>query len=357
TQPVSQPGPYSGDALLQSQGIQFQSHQDQSQHSGNAPGIEGASYDNNYIGTLEDQQHAHQKPHDESGQPDGYYPHNSANYDSSSNALSSGPIQLPPNGALGGSVDGENSDGITNLSNSSGELSTDIRKLQDELVSWRRSQEAAQAKIAQLRSTLTAKSQENRELHTSLTQVTQDRLTLQELVHKRDKEIHDLRSKYLNDVRQIRATDDDHFTIEQRIRLLQAAILQLTKSSAGDRAANLNVEGVQQLVKKKYRFGNTQPYILNMFLEKYIMDALLEEVFNGPFYVGHPLAKEYSSIHKWMVDNNFADQAVRFRQQFCFLSVKSPDVQAHALEEAARISKIIESRLELLYNNWAGQQK
>ncbi|KAG9327820.1 hypothetical protein KVV02_000266 [Mortierella alpina] len=244
--------------------------------------------------------------------------------------------------------------------NNSGELtlSSDVRKLQDEVMSWKKSQETSQAKVNQLRQTLTQKSQENRELHSSLTQVTQDRLRLQELVHKREKEMDDLRSKYLNDVRQIRATDDDHSTIEQRVRMLQAAILQLTKSSSGDRAVNLNQEEAQLLVKKRYKFGNTQPYILNMFLEKYIMDSLLDEVFNGPsFYVGFELAKEYGAIHKWMVENQFQDQAVRFRQQLCFLSAKSPVTQQFAAQEAARIAKTFEVKLERLYNNWTGHQK
>ncbi|KAF9998710.1 hypothetical protein BGZ79_007616 [Entomortierella chlamydospora] len=357
-QSIPQPGSYGGDASLQSQGIPFQSYQDQSLHGVNAPGMDNTydnnGYDNNYAsGSPEDQQLA--QPIHENGQTDGYYTNTGAGYENNSNALSSGPIQLPPQGTPNG-VDGSNG-GITNHSNGSGELPTDIRKLQDEIVSWRRSQEASQAKINQLRATLTQKSQENRDLHQSLSQVTQDRLMLQELVHKRDKEMDDLRSKYLNDVRQIRATDDDHSTIEQRVRMLQAAILQLTKSSAGDRAVNLNIEEAQQLVKKRYKFGNAQPYILNMFLEKYIMDTLLEEVFNCPFYVGYSLAKEYASIHNWMIENNFADQAVRFRQQLCFISAKSPVVQAHAVEEATRIAKGFEGKLERLYNNWTGHQK
>ncbi|KAG0001962.1 hypothetical protein BGZ80_006043 [Entomortierella chlamydospora] len=263
------------------------------------------------------------------------------------------------NGAMANGNNNNNSAGNSSITNS-GELtlSADIRKLQDEVLSWKRSQETSQTKINQLRNTLTQKSQENRDLHQSLTQVTQDRLMLQELVHKREKEMDDLRSKYLNDVRQIRATDDDHSTIEQRVRMLQAAILQLTKSSSGDRAVNLNTEEAQALVKKRYKFGNSQPYILNMFLEKYIMDTLLEEVFNGPpFYVGFELSKEYGAIHKWMSDNNFQDQAVRFRQQLCFLSAKSPVAQEFANQEAIRISKGFEAKLERLYNNWTGHQK
>ncbi|KAK3846895.1 MAG: hypothetical protein J3R72DRAFT_417217 [Linnemannia gamsii] len=228
----------------------------------------------------------------------------------------------------------------------------------DQVVSWKKSQESSQAKIRELRLTLTQKSQENREIHQSYTLASQDRLKLQEMVHKREKEIDELRSKYLNDVRQIRATDDDHSTIEQRVRMLQAAILQLTKSSAGDRAVNLKVEEVQTLVKKRYKFGNTESYILNMFLEKYIMDLLLQEVFNDPpFYVGFQLAPQFSEIYNWMMENNFVDQAVRFRQQVCYLSAKSPVAQAYAAQEAQRIAKVFESKLEGYYNVWNGQQK
>ncbi|KAF9184905.1 hypothetical protein BGZ50_003401 [Haplosporangium sp. Z 11] len=302
--------------------------------------------------------------------PSSYYNQDGSGFDNSNGngVLTSGPLQLPGQGNSNGSVNGLPNGGDGNHSgnldisgipnNGSGDLlSTDIRKLQDEVLSWKKSQETSQAKVNQLRTTLTQKSQENRELHASLTQVTQDRLRLQELVHKREKEMDDLRSKYLNDVRQIRATDDDHSTIEQRVRMLQAAILQLTKSSSGDRAVNLNQEAAQHLVKKRYKFGNTQPYILNMFLEKYIMDTLLEEVFHCPFYVGFSLAKEYGDIHKWMIENNFADQAVRFRQQLCFMSAKAPVAQAHAAQEAARIAKTFEVKLEQLYNNWTGHQK
>jgi len=119
----------------------------------------------------------------------------------------------------------------------------------------------------------------------------------------------------------------------------------------------LNLEGAQMLVKKKYKFGNTQPYILNMFLEKYIMDSLLEEVFHAKFYVGFQLPQEYDGIYQWMLDNNFQDQAVRFRQQLCFLSAKSPAAQAYALQTATSIAASFEEKLEKLYNNWNGHQK
>ncbi|KAF9436170.1 hypothetical protein BGZ76_004673 [Entomortierella beljakovae] len=335
-QGVPQQG-YGGDQnLVSQQQVPFQSS-----HANNVPGMDVAFEEN-----------AEDLSVTENGHPDGYP---GGNYESNGNKLSSGPIQLPGSGSLD-SVEID-SNGVTNHSNGSGELPTDVRKLQDELLNWKRSQEASQHKINQLRATLTQKSQENRELHQSLTQVTQDRLMLQELVHKREKEMDDLRSKYLNDVRQIRATDDDHSTIEQRVRLLQVAILQLTKSSSGDRAMNLNQEEAQSLVKKKYKFGNTQPYILNMFLEKYIMDTLMDEVFNAPFYVGFPLSKEYESVYSWMNDNKYTDQAVRFRQQLCFMCAKSPIIQEQASQEAARIAKGFEAKLEKLYNNWTGQQK
>ncbi|KAG0338043.1 hypothetical protein BG000_004631 [Podila horticola] len=292
---------------------------------------------------------------------------------SNGNNLTSSALHLPGqgNGHLGGGGQSTSEDPSMNNGNNSGNLNMngsqsnasveslplDVRKLQDEIISWKKSHDVAQQKLNQLRQTLTQKSQENREIHNSLTQVTQDRLMLQELVHKREKEMDDLRSQYLNDVRQIRATDDDHSTIEQRIRMLNASILQLTKSSAGDRSVNMNVDAVHSLVKKKYLFGNTQPYLLNMFLEKYIMDSLLEEVFNKPFYVGFSLAKEVGLIHSWMKENSFGDQAVRFRQQLCYLSAKCPATQSHAAEEAARIAKVFDAKLEKLYNNWCGQAK
>ncbi|KAF9102703.1 hypothetical protein BGX27_010903 [Mortierella sp. AM989] len=415
-----QQGSYGNDSLLTSQPIQFPYQQQQNDmHSQgyNNNGMENGNYDGGYNMDGEHQQHLQQQQQmrgdDVSGgngqegyysqnnnnnnssnnnnnnnsnnnlNPGGYdgnasgYDGNSGSYDNNMNALTSATLNMS---GLGGNNGGnnyqnniDNGDGnangnINNNTNNSGNnsignsgeltLSADVRKLQDEVMSWKRSQETSQSKINQLRTTLTQKSQENRDLHQSLTQVTQDRLMLQELVNKRENEMNDLRSKYLNDVRQIRATDDDHSTIEQRVRMLQAAILQLTKSSSGDRAVNLNTEEAQTLVKKRYKFGNTQPYILNMFLEKYIMDTLLEEVFNGPpFYVGFELCKEYGAIHKWMSDNNFQDQAVRFRQQLCFLSAKSPVAQEFATKEAVRIAKGFEVKLERLYNNWTGQQK
>jgi len=372
-QPTQTSGAYNGDQLV-SQSIPYPSYHEQQTQGGSA-GVNEPPHEGGYAGAAqEDQQPVAQ---DSNGLPDGYYGQQPS-FENGSGTLSSGPLVLPgdtansSNSSNGGTnaanglpndfddINGNNA-GASNgePSQGSGELvlSTDVRKLQEEVLSWQKSQEVSQAKVGQLRQTLTQKSQENRELHQSLTQVTQDRLMLQELVHKREKEMDDLRSKYLSDVRQIRATDDDHGTIEQRIRMLQAAILQFTKSSAGDRAANLNQDEAQQLVKKKYKFGNTQPYILNMFLEKFIMDSLLEDVFHGPFYVGFSLASEYGVMYKWMMENNFADQAVRFRQQVCFMSAKSPVAQTHAQEEAVRIAKKFEVKLEKLYNNWTGYQK
>ncbi|KAF9936419.1 hypothetical protein BGZ65_002408 [Modicella reniformis] len=370
------PGSFGNDTALLSQGIQYQYPQNPSQQQtdGYNQGYNGVptGHENNGAYNMDSNDHQQQQLLQQQqqymmnqqmsndgmgglggGGGGGGANHYGGNMDGSNHNNGNGNNMNMNNGAGGGG-------GITNSTANSSELvlPVDVRKLQDEVMSWKKSQESSQAKVNQLRQTLTQKSQENRELHTSLTQVTQDRLVLQELVHKREKEMDDLRSKYLSDVRQFRATDDDHSTIEQRVRMLQAAILQLTKAAAGDRAVNLNHDEAQLLVKKKYKFGNSQPYILNMFLEKYIMDTLLEEVFHGPpFYIGFELAKEYGAVYKWMVDNNFQDQAVRFRQQLCFLSAKAPCAQTYAAQEAARIAKGFEAKLERLYNNWAGQQK
>ncbi|KAG9065210.1 hypothetical protein KI688_002533 [Linnemannia hyalina] len=403
---------YSGDNMLMSQSINYQPQQFQmdpnlmNQQGGHNGMENGGGYDGGYGGMdplqqqqqqqyyqQQQQQHmANQQGGGDMNQDGGY------GYDNNVNALTSGMLNLSAiegndnnsnnnnnhnngmdnntnmngngnvngNGNINGNGNGHPNDGNNNNNNNNGNnnnsgdlpLSADIRVLQDQVMSWKKSQESAQAKIRELRYTLTQKSQENREIHQSYTQASQDRLKLQEVVHKREKEIDELRSKYLNDVRQIRATDDDHSTIEQRVRMLQAAILQLTKSSAGDRAVNLKVEEVQNLVKKRYKFGNNESYILNMFLEKYIMDLLLQEVFNDPpFYVGFQLAPQFSAIYNWMMENNFADQAVRFRQQVCYISAKAPVALAFAAQEAQRIAKVFESKLEVYYNVWNGQQK
>lgn len=342
--------------MLVSQSLPYSQYQQQQQDpSGYDRG--GYSGGHNQDGQLHSQGHG--------GDDGGYYGQQpGAGYDNSNNGggggglLRSNPIILPgqsnsANNSSNGDIPNSGS-----IGGGSGELlPADVRKLQDEVLNWKKSHQSSQTKVDQLDNTLKLKTQENHDLHASLQQVHHDREMLQELIHKRDKEMEDLRSKYLNDVRQIRATDDDHSTIEQRVRVLQATILQLTKSSAGDRSMNLNQEGALQLVKKKYKFANTQPYILNMFLEKYIMDTLLEDVFYSPFYVGFQPAQEFGDIHAWMVDNNFMDQATRFRQQLCFISAKAPAAQTHASQEAARIAKSFEVRLEQLYNNWNGHAK
>ncbi|KAG9069542.1 hypothetical protein KI688_010445 [Linnemannia hyalina] len=341
--------------MLVSQPLQYSQYQQQQQD----PSFDRGGYS---AGSNQDGQ-PHSQGH--GGDDGGYYGQQpGAGYDNSNNGggggglLRSNPIILPgqsnsPNNSSNGDIPNSGS-----IGGGSGELlPADVRKLQDEVLSWKKSQQSSQTKVDQLDNTLKLKTQENHDLHASLQQVHHDREVLQELIHKREKEMEDLRSKYLNDVRQIRATDDDHSTIEQRVRVLQATILQLTKSSAGDRSMNLNQEEALQLVKKKYKFANTQPYILNMFLEKYIMDTLLEDVFYSPFYVGFQPAQEFDDIHKWMVENNFMDQATRFRQQLCFISAKAPASQTYASQEAARIAKSFEVRLEQLYNNWNGQAK
>ncbi|KAG0283328.1 hypothetical protein BGZ96_012322 [Linnemannia gamsii] len=401
---------YSNDNMLMSQPINYQQQpfqmdnnsMNQQQQGGHSGMENGGGYDGGYGGIdpqqqqqqqfyqqqQQQQQHMANQQGGDMNQPDGGYGydnninvltsgmlnlsaiegndnnnHNNHNGMDNNNMNGNGNVNLNANGNMNGNGypnDGNNNNNNGGNNNNSGELalSSDIRVLQDQVMSWKKSQESSQAKIRELRYTLTQKSQENREIHQSYTQASQDRLKLQEIVHKREKEIDELRSKYLNDVRQIRATDDDHSTIEQRVRMLQAAILQLTKSSAGDRAVNLKVEEVQNLVKKKYKFGNSESYILNMFLEKYIMDLLITEVFNDPpFYVGFQLAPQFSAIYNWMMENNFVDQAVRFRQQVCYLSAKAPVAQAFAAQEAQRIAKVFETKLEVYYNVWNGQQK
>ncbi|KAG0263110.1 hypothetical protein DFQ27_001912 [Actinomortierella ambigua] len=380
-QPYSQPPPRDSDtasvnstAMLAPPSMQQQPPYQQGSYGDNL--MSNPMMQNHYAndaqrpgGMAEDYDSSQQQQQQQQQQQDQYYGQSSGvSYDQNGTPiLASGPVHLAPpgqqppgNGHLNGGGDLGSQNGVTKNSNGSGEslaLTPDVRKLQDEIQSWKKSQESSQAKVNQLRTTLTQKSQEFRDLNAMYNQVVQDRLALQEQVNKREKEMDDLRSKYLNDVRQIRATDDDHSTIEQKIRILQAAILQLTKSSSGDRAVNLKMEAAQALVKKKYKFGNTQPYILNMFLEKYIMDSLLEDIFQKPTYVGFELGDQFDQIHSWMTNNNFGEQAVRFRQQVCFMSAKAPIAQAHAQSEAKRIAGEIEKKLEMLYNNWTGQQK
>ncbi|KAF9096248.1 hypothetical protein BGX23_011742 [Mortierella sp. AD031] len=179
---------------------------------------------------------------------------------------------------------------------------------------------------------------------------------LQAKLDARERDYETMSKNYLEHVRLIRATDDDHSTIIERLTQLKAIIEQMIRKAQGSRSINLNRAAAIEYITS---YGllenfpiaekNLEPFHINLFMESVVMRALLR-FFEEPLCVVFEYNKGFKQIYDWMSNRNQA-QAVRWRQQLCLMLTQDPETKARQEKEVAVTADALNELISRVYNN------
>ncbi|KAF9987742.1 hypothetical protein BGZ65_002121 [Modicella reniformis] len=205
-----------------------------------------------------------------------------------------------------------------------------------------------------LNNTLQAKQDkeaENERLHKSLDTFERQNQELQATLAKRERDYEIMAKNYMDHVRLIRATDDDHSTIIDRLTQLKAAIEHLIRKVQGTRSVNLNRAAAIEHFKDSgllYSFPvdeeNLEAFHLNLYMESVVMNMLVASFFNKPLCCIFDYNKGFKEIYDWMYERN-DKLAIRWRQQLCVMLTQDPETktrqEVHVSSTANALTKLI----------------
>ncbi|KAF8985847.1 hypothetical protein BGZ46_001398 [Entomortierella lignicola] len=182
-------------------------------------------------------------------------------------------------------------------------------------------------------------------------------MELQEKLTKKDRDYELMSKNYLEHVRLIRATDDDHSTIIDRLTQLKASIEHLIRKAQGGRSVNLNREAAVNHFKESGRLENfpveeekLESYHLNLYMESVVMFTLVEHFFNKPLSCVFDFNNGFKEIYEWMKERN-EKLAVRWRQQLCVMLTQSPSTKARQEEVVGTVAGALSELMSKVYLN------
>ncbi|KAI1294251.1 hypothetical protein EDD11_008212 [Mortierella claussenii] len=165
-------------------------------------------------------------------------------------------------------------------------------------------------------------------------ELTRQNQELQSKMAKRDRDYEIMSKNYLDHVRMIRATDDDHSTIIERLTHLKAAIEHLIRKTQGSRSMNLNRAAAVEHFRNSGLLEEfpipesaLEPFHLNLYMESVFMSALVTSFFDKPLCCIFDYNKGFKEIYDWMFKRN-NKLAVRWRQQLCVMLTQDPETKA-----------------------------
>ncbi|KAG0330263.1 hypothetical protein BG000_011767 [Podila horticola] len=180
---------------------------------------------------------------------------------------------------------------------------------------------------------------------------------LQTKLIKKEQEYDTMSRNYLEHVRMIRATDDDHSTIMDRLNQLKASIEHLVRKAQGSRSVNLNRAAVIEHFKASGLLENfpvsedkLEPYQLNLYMESVIMSTLVSHFFDKSLSCIFEYNKGFKEIYDWMHHRN-NKLAVRWRQQLCVMIIQDPVTKARQDEEVNTASTALTELVSNVYTN------
>lgn len=162
-------------------------------------------------------------------------------------------------------------------------------------------------------------------------------------LEKKRQEYQKMEANYYNHVRQIRATDDDLSTIQSETSHLFS---QISNTCMGLRSKIDRAAGTAFVFSRwPERADSIRSHLLSadeehldtgylgLFLEKYIVEVIVNDFFRQPMAPGLPINDAYQQVEAWIRQRN-AEWATRLRQQISSLVVKQPDDSQSSLETA-----------------------
>ncbi|KAF9992337.1 hypothetical protein BGZ80_000380 [Entomortierella chlamydospora] len=180
---------------------------------------------------------------------------------------------------------------------------------------------------------------------------------LQQKMAKKDRDYEVMSKNYLEHVRLIRATDDDHSTIMDRLTQLKASIEHLIRKAQGGRSVNLNKEAAVKHFKDSGLLENfpvsedkLEAYHLNLYMESVVMSTLVDCFFSKPLSCIFDYNKGFKEIYEWMKERN-EKLAVRWRQQLCVMLTQSPATKIRQEEEVTIVAGKLSELMSNVYTN------
>ncbi|KAI9028221.1 hypothetical protein CLU79DRAFT_738282 [Phycomyces nitens] len=175
-------------------------------------------------------------------------------------------------------------------------------------------------------------------------------------------EYQTLFTEFHENVKHIRATDDDLSTIQKNLSNIQTKIANLSmnlKKHLNPDTAKVNeflleywgntLPNLKYLMKKNLNGSSEFEYgIINLLVEKMITDTIVQEVYNVPIYLGLPINAHYAALSEWKPFCETKDWSLRLREQLCFLAAK-PEITASLKHKRENISKVLIGLLYQLY--------
>ncbi|KAF9948044.1 hypothetical protein BGZ65_008343, partial [Modicella reniformis] len=180
---------------------------------------------------------------------------------------------------------------------------------------------------------------------------------LQQKLDKRERDYEVMSRNYLEHVRLIRATDDDHSTIMDRLTQLKASIEHLIRKAQGTRSVNLNKEAAVEHFRNSGLLKDfpvpedkLESYHLNLYMESVVMSTLVSSFFDKPLSCIFEYNKGFKEIYTWMLTRN-EKLAVRWRQQLCKMLADDPATKIRQEEEVAMTAKALSELVSKVYAN------
>ncbi|KAF9281151.1 hypothetical protein BGZ68_006814 [Mortierella alpina] len=182
-------------------------------------------------------------------------------------------------------------------------------------------------------------------------------MDIQQKLAKRESDYEVMSKNYLEHVRLIRPTDDDHSTIMDRLTQLKASIEHLIRKAQGGRSVNLQKDvAIEHLKSKGLLEGfpvaeeKLESYHLNLFMESVVMSTLVSHFFDKALCCVFDYNKGFKEIYDWMFSRN-EKMAVRFRQQLCVMVTQDPDTKVRQEEQVNTTATALSELLSSVYAN------
>ncbi|KAG0377806.1 hypothetical protein BGX24_005418 [Mortierella sp. AD032] len=198
--------------------------------------------------------------------------------------------------------------------------------------------------------------QEQRQTRHAYEQLAKEKHDLQAKFDAQKRDYETMSKNYLEHVRLIRATDDDHSTIIDRLTQLKSFIEQVVRKAQGSRSVNLNRAIAIEYLKSYGLLDNfpvpersLEPFHLNLFMEAMVMRALVDRFFDQPLCSVFEYNKGFSQIYDWMNSRNHS-QAVRWRQQLCLMLTQDPETKARQEKQVAMTADALTEVISSVYN-------
>ncbi|KAG0047036.1 hypothetical protein BGZ83_007830 [Gryganskiella cystojenkinii] len=186
---------------------------------------------------------------------------------------------------------------------------------------------------------------------------------LQQKFANKERDYETMSKNYLEHVRAIRATDDDHGTIMDKLTQLKASIEHLIRKAQGGRSVNLNktaaieyLKGAGMLEGFPIEEDKLEAYHLNLFMESVVMSELIKAFFEKHLSCIFDHNQGFKDIYEWMYARN-DKLAVRWRQHLCVLLTRDPKTKKLQEEVVEKVATSISEDLAKIYTNSNEVQK